>query len=119
MGSRAPAGAIDALAKVALFAGCDRKQLAEIARLGTVINVAEGAILTQQGRPGREFVLLLGHKEVELMNGLVSRPVPIDEDSICIVDSSCVMRPTLRMSSPRKIADRVQLRLVAKVCQAT
>jgi CRP-like cAMP-binding protein len=58
--NRIPAKQIEFLSKVPLFSACSRNELRDIARLGTPINVDEGAYLTQQGKPGREFFLVLG-----------------------------------------------------------
>jgi CRP/FNR family transcriptional regulator, cyclic AMP receptor protein len=59
MSRRAPAQVIDMLATVPLFAGCNRRELAQIAKLGTNVNVAAGTKLTVQGRAGSEFMLVV------------------------------------------------------------
>jgi CRP-like cAMP-binding protein len=58
---------------VPLFSSCTQSELRSIAQLGTPIDAEEGAVLTQQGKPGREFFLVLdgvascrvGSKEVK------------------------------------------------------
>jgi CRP-like cAMP-binding protein len=50
---------IDLLGEVPLFSGCSHGDLRAIARLGTVLDAEEGAVLTQEGTPGREFFLVL------------------------------------------------------------
>lgn len=57
--SRIPANQIEFLGKVPLFSACSRNELRDIARLGTPVGVDEGAYLTQEGKPGREFFLVL------------------------------------------------------------
>jgi CRP-like cAMP-binding protein len=56
---RIPAKQIEFLGKVPLFAGCSRNELRAIANLGTPVSAEEGAYLTQEGKPGREFFLVL------------------------------------------------------------
>jgi CRP/FNR family transcriptional regulator, cyclic AMP receptor protein len=55
-----PKRQIDLLGKVPLFAGCSQAELRSIARLGTQTSAEPGAVLTVQGKPGREFFLILG-----------------------------------------------------------
>ncbi|HEY6427651.1 MAG TPA: cyclic nucleotide-binding domain-containing protein [Acidimicrobiales bacterium] len=73
MRSRIPKEQTELLGKVPLFSSCTQSELRSIARLGTPIDAEEGAVLTQQGKPGREFFLVLdgvascrvGSKEVK------------------------------------------------------
>jgi CRP-like cAMP-binding protein len=73
MRSRIPKEQIELLGKVPLFSSCSHHELRSIAQLGTPIDAEEGAVLTQQGKPGREFFLVLdgvascrvGSKEVK------------------------------------------------------
>ena len=57
--SRIPAKQVEFLGQVPLFSACSRNELRDIARLGTPVGVDDGAYLTQQGKPGREFFLVL------------------------------------------------------------
>jgi CRP-like cAMP-binding protein len=57
--NRIPAKQIEILGKVPLFAGCSRNELRAIAQLGTPVGAEEGAYLTSQGKPGREFFLVM------------------------------------------------------------
>jgi CRP/FNR family transcriptional regulator, cyclic AMP receptor protein len=57
--SRIPNSELELLGQVPLFAQCSRNELREIAKLGTPIDVARGAVLTEEGAPGSEFFLLL------------------------------------------------------------
>jgi CRP-like cAMP-binding protein len=57
--NRIPAKQIEFLGKVPLFAGCSRNELRAIAQLGTPVGADEGDYLTREGKPGREFFLVL------------------------------------------------------------
>jgi trk system potassium uptake protein TrkA len=57
--NRIPAKQVELLSKVPLFAACSRNELRDIAKLGTPIEVDEGAYLTKESKPGREFFLVL------------------------------------------------------------
>jgi len=59
MAARASATVTESLGKVPLFSGCSRRELAKLAHLGTTVHVAQGATLTREDKPGREFVLLM------------------------------------------------------------
>lgn len=57
--NRIPAKQVEFLGKVPLFASCTRNELRDIAKLGTPIEVEEGAFLARESKPGREFFLVL------------------------------------------------------------
>jgi CRP-like cAMP-binding protein len=59
MRSRIPREQIELLHKVPLFSSCSQHELRAIAQLGTPVGAEEGAYLTENGRPGREFFLVL------------------------------------------------------------
>ena len=59
MRSRIPKEQIEHLGTVPLFSSCTQSELRHIAQLGTPVEAEEGAVLTQQGKPGREFFLVL------------------------------------------------------------
>ncbi len=59
MSRRAPSSVLDLLARVPLFAGCTRRELAQIAHLGTNVSASAGTALTTQGRTGLEFMLVI------------------------------------------------------------
>ena len=59
MAARAIASVTRSLGAVPLFSGCSQRELSKLARLGTLVHTAPGAVLTQEGKPGREFVLLM------------------------------------------------------------
>jgi CRP/FNR family transcriptional regulator, cyclic AMP receptor protein len=57
-----PKAVIDMLQTVPLFSACNKKELREVAKLGVPLTVADGTVLTEQGKPGREFFLILEGK---------------------------------------------------------
>ena len=59
MAGRIPSKQIEFLAAVPLFSACSRRELRAIAQLGTPVDAEEGAYLTEEGKPGREFFLVL------------------------------------------------------------
>jgi CRP/FNR family transcriptional regulator, cyclic AMP receptor protein len=50
---------IELLKNVPLFAGCTRKELRELAVTADEIDLREGFALTREGKPGREFIVLV------------------------------------------------------------
>jgi CRP-like cAMP-binding protein len=73
MRSRIPKEQVQLLGNVPLFSSCTHSELRQIAQLGTPVDAEEGAVLTQRGKPGREFFLVIdgvascrvGSKEVK------------------------------------------------------
>jgi CRP-like cAMP-binding protein len=64
---------VERLRKVPLFAGCSEKQLAFIATRVEDIDLPAGKVLTQQGKSGGEFFIVLsGEAEVEHDGELVN-----------------------------------------------
>ncbi|HLY86670.1 MAG TPA: cyclic nucleotide-binding domain-containing protein [Gaiellaceae bacterium] len=56
---------IELLKRIPLFAGCSRRELAEIALLSTELTLPAGRVLMKEGDPGREFMVLIrGSAEV-------------------------------------------------------
>jgi CRP-like cAMP-binding protein len=56
---------IELLKRVPLFAQCSKQELAAVASVADEIDLREGKELTTQGRPGREFLVLVeGEAEV-------------------------------------------------------
>ena len=56
---------VELLKKVPLFAGCSKTELRRLAATADEIDVREGYVLMREGRPGREFfVLVEGSVEV-------------------------------------------------------
>ncbi len=62
MRSRIPKQQIDFLREVPLFSSCSHGELRAIAQLGTAVEAEAGAVLTEDGQPGREFFLVLDGK---------------------------------------------------------
>jgi CRP-like cAMP-binding protein len=50
---------VELIKRVPLFAECSRKELNEVAGIADEIDLREGKELTTQGRPGREFFVLV------------------------------------------------------------
>ena len=59
MRTRIPKQQIELLGGVSLFSACSQSELRSIAQLVTPIGADPGAVLTRQGKPGREFFLVL------------------------------------------------------------
>ena len=58
---------MELIAHVPLFAGCSKRELARVASLADELDLPPGAILTEQGAPGREFcVLVSGSADVRM-----------------------------------------------------
>ena len=62
MRSRIPKEQIDLFKAVPLFSSCSHGEMRAIAQLGTPVEAEEGAYLTEDGHPGREFFLVLEGK---------------------------------------------------------
>ena len=50
---------IKLLKTVPLFAGCSKTELRELAMIADEIDLRDGHVLTREGRPGREFFVLI------------------------------------------------------------
>ena len=60
---------LDHLARVSLFAGADNKELGEIAKLTTTLDLDSGAVLVQQGDLGREAFIVVSGEAVASIDG--------------------------------------------------
>jgi CRP-like cAMP-binding protein len=60
---------IDLLKKVPLFAGCSKAELRELARSTDEVDLREGYVLVREGRPGREFFVLVDGSVQVTKNG--------------------------------------------------
>jgi CRP/FNR family transcriptional regulator, cyclic AMP receptor protein len=69
MSRRVPKEQLDMLARVPLFSACSQKELREVARLGTPIDVSAGRQLTREGNRGSEFFLVLKGRAQCTING--------------------------------------------------
>ena len=50
---------IELLKKVPLFTGCSKNELRQLAKTADEIDLRQGTVLTREGRPGREFFVLI------------------------------------------------------------
>jgi CRP/FNR family cyclic AMP-dependent transcriptional regulator len=50
---------VELLKKVPLFSGCTKNELRELAKTADELDVREGTVLTSEGKPGREFFVLI------------------------------------------------------------
>ena len=50
---------IELLKRVPLFNGCSKGELRELAKSADELDIREGTVLTREGRPGREFFVLV------------------------------------------------------------
>jgi len=50
---------IELLKRVPLFSGCSKGELRELAKSADELDIREGTVLTREGRPGREFFVLI------------------------------------------------------------
>jgi CRP/FNR family transcriptional regulator, cyclic AMP receptor protein len=65
---------VDLIKNVPLFSECSRKELQEVAGIADEIDLREGKELTTQGKPGREFfVLVNGTADVKKGNRRINR----------------------------------------------
>jgi CRP/FNR family transcriptional regulator, cyclic AMP receptor protein len=65
---------VELIKRVPLFAECSRKNLEEIATIADEIDLREGKELTKEGRPGREFfVLIEGDADVKKGSRRINR----------------------------------------------
>lgn len=67
------------LARIELFSELSKRELRSVARLMTEANLGEGAVLTSQGEPGREFMIVVsGTARVEIDGAIVAELGPGD-----------------------------------------
>jgi CRP-like cAMP-binding protein len=70
---------LELLKRVPLFEHCSRRDLERIASIADEIDLPEGKELTREGRPGREFfVLIEGEADVRKGNRRINRMGPGD-----------------------------------------
>ena len=65
-----PKAVIEMLRAVPLLSACNNRELRDVANPGTHLPVADGRVLTQPGKPGREFFLLTSGKAGCLVDGV-------------------------------------------------
>jgi CRP-like cAMP-binding protein len=59
----------DLIAAVPMFAVCSKRELQALSRLATEIDVPAGKMLTEEGKPGNEFMIVLGGTAEARRNG--------------------------------------------------
>ena len=65
---------VDLIKRVPLFSECSKRELKEIAGIADEIDLREGKELTKEGRPGREFfVLIEGEADVKKGSRRINR----------------------------------------------
>jgi len=70
---------VELIKGVPLFSECSRKELDEIAGIADEIDLSEGKELTKEGRPGREFfVLIEGSADVKKGSRRINQMGPGD-----------------------------------------
>ncbi len=57
-----PKAVIEMLHRVPLLSACTQAELRQIAGLGAPLSVPDGKVVIEQGKPGRQFFMLLGGK---------------------------------------------------------
>ncbi len=57
------------IAAVPMFCACTRRELHAISRLATEVEVPEGKVLTTEGEPGHEFMIVISGTAVATKNG--------------------------------------------------
>ncbi len=60
---------IELLKSVPLFAGCSKSELGQLATIADEIDLRQGTVLTREGRPGREFFVLIDGTAEVTQNG--------------------------------------------------
>ena len=79
MRGRVPDVIVEMLRRVPLFSECNKSELQAIARLGAPLSVNDGRVLTTQGKPGSEFILVVdGRAKCEIDGKVVARFGPGD-----------------------------------------
>ncbi len=60
---------VELLKKVPLFADCSKSELKALARTTDELDIREGTVMTREGRPGREFFVLVDGSARVTKNG--------------------------------------------------
>jgi CRP-like cAMP-binding protein len=95
---------VQALRQVPLFEHCSTRQLARIARTVDEVDLPEGRTLTQEGRTGKEFVVLAeGIADVESDGELVNTLGPGDYFGEISLVSGLPRTATVTTRSPARL----------------
>jgi CRP/FNR family cyclic AMP-dependent transcriptional regulator len=60
---------IELLKRTPLFSGCSKSELRALARIADELDLREGTVITREGRPGREFFVLISGTAQVTKNG--------------------------------------------------
>jgi len=89
------------LGDIAIFSELSRRELKSVDRLMTQIDVDEGAVLTRQGEPGREFMIVVnGTARVDIDDETVAHLGPGDFLGELAVISGTPRTATVVATSP-------------------
>jgi CRP-like cAMP-binding protein len=95
---------IELLKRVPLFAGCSKKELAEIALLADELDLPNAREITRQGASGREFLVLVeGSAEVVRNGRVVNELGPGDFIGEIALISGEPRTATVRTSGPARV----------------
>lgn len=61
----------DLIARAPIFAACTRRELQTISRLAAELDIPAGKVLTEEGKPGHEFMIVLAGTAEATRNGEV------------------------------------------------
>jgi len=93
-----------ALADIAIFSELSKRELKAVGRLMTELDLKEGARLTRQGEPGREFMIILdGTARVEIDDVTVAHLGPGDFLGELAVISGTPRTATVIATSPMTV----------------
>lgn len=93
-------GGID-LAQIGIFSELSKRELKSVSKLMTELELTEGAVLTKQGEPGREFMIITsGTAKVEIDGVTVAHLGPGDFLGELAVISGTPRTATVTATSP-------------------
>jgi len=92
------------LAEIAIFSELSKKELKAVARLMTPLDLKDGATLTRQGEPGREFMIITAGTAKVLIDGVaVAHLGPGDFLGELAVISGTPRTATVTATSPMSV----------------
>lgn len=92
------------LAQISIFSELSKKELRSVAKLMTELSVKEGAVLTKQGTPGREFMIITtGTARVDIDGEVVAHLGPSDFLGELAVISGTKRTATVTATSPMTV----------------
>jgi len=92
------------LAEIGIFSELSKKELKSVARLMTELELKEGATLTKQGEPGREFMIISsGTAKVEIDGATVAHLATGDFLGELAVISGTPRTATVTATSPMTV----------------